>query len=82
MMPTLVLDSEELSLLRACVALVLGGVYQNEGVAIGVSNIIKKKMENSKNCIKVRIFTAEERARKKQFKPPVTALSQSRRRGS
>jgi hypothetical protein len=42
-MPTLVLDSEELSLLRTCVALVLGGVFQNEVVATSVSNIIKKK---------------------------------------
>jgi hypothetical protein len=42
-MSTLVLDSEELSLLRACVALVLGGVYQNKVVATSVSNIIKKK---------------------------------------
>jgi hypothetical protein len=37
-MPNLVLDSEELSLLRACVALVIGEV-----VARGVSNIIKNK---------------------------------------
>ena len=37
MMSTLVLDSEELSLLGACVALVLGGVFQNEVLAISVS---------------------------------------------
>jgi hypothetical protein len=42
-MPTLDLSSEELSLLKECVALVLGGVFQNEVVATGISKIIKNK---------------------------------------
>ena len=41
-MPTLDLDSEELSLLRTCVALVLGGVFQDEVTAGKISEIIKK----------------------------------------
>ena len=42
-MPTLELSPEELSLLKACVSLVLSGVFQNEVIPTGVSNIIKKK---------------------------------------
>ena len=42
-MPTLVLDSEELSLLKACVALVLGGVFQNKVEAEKISNIFKNR---------------------------------------
>lgn len=41
-MPTLELDSEELSLLRTCVALALGGVFQDELAAGKISKIIKE----------------------------------------
>jgi hypothetical protein len=76
MMPTLVLDSEELSLLRACVALVLGGVYQNKVVATSVSNIIKKKNRKLEELYsKLEFSQQKKRARKNNPKPPVTTLS-------
>jgi hypothetical protein len=40
-MPTLELSSEELSLLQMCVALTLGGVFQNNVEAEKISNIFK-----------------------------------------
>jgi hypothetical protein len=40
-MPTLELSSEEVSLLQMCVALVLGGVFQNKVEAEKISNILK-----------------------------------------
>ena len=55
-MPTLVLDSEELSLLRACIALVIGEV-----VARGVSNIIKRKSGKLEALYSKLDFTAEEK---------------------
>ena len=69
-MPTLVLDSEELSLLKACVALVLGGVFQNEVVATGVSNIIKKK-----NRKLIELYSKLEfRSRRKDRKKTIRSL--------
>ena len=69
-MPTLVLDSEELSLLKACVALVLGGVFQNEVVATGVSNIIKKK-----NRKLIELYSKLEfRSRRKERKKTIRSL--------
>ena len=69
-MPTLVLESEELSLLKACVALVLGGVFQNEVVATGVSNIIKKK-----NRKLIELYSKLEfRSRRKERKKTIRSL--------
>jgi hypothetical protein len=45
-MPTLELSSEELSLLRECIALVLGGVFQDEAAAPRISNILRNKTED------------------------------------
>lgn len=42
-MPTLELSSEELSLLQMSVALVLGGVFQDEVEAEKILNILKNK---------------------------------------
>ena len=42
-MRVLELSSEEVSLLQMCVALVLGGVFQNKVEAEKISNIIKNK---------------------------------------
>jgi hypothetical protein len=42
-MPTLKLDTEELSLLQTCVALTLSGVFQNQDEAKRISNLIKNE---------------------------------------
>jgi hypothetical protein len=42
-MPILKLSSEEVSLLQTCVALVLGGVFQDKIEAEKISNIFKNK---------------------------------------
>lgn len=42
-MPRVELSSEELSLLKTCVALVSSGVIQDRVVVGNISNIIKKK---------------------------------------
>jgi hypothetical protein len=44
-MPILELSSEEVSLLQMCVALVLGGIYQDKVKAGKISNIFKNKSE-------------------------------------
>ena len=44
-MPILKLSSEEVSLLQTCVALVLGGVFQDKIEAEKISNIFKNKSE-------------------------------------
>jgi hypothetical protein len=56
--PTLVLDSEDLSLLRTCVALVLGEIVERD-----VSNIIKRKSGKLEELYSKLDFTAEERSK-------------------
>jgi ABC-type tungstate transport system substrate-binding protein len=78
-MRTIVLDSEELSLLRTCVALVLGGVFQNEVVATSVSNIIKKKNRKLQELYsKLELSQQKKRARKNSSKPQLTTLSHAK----
>jgi hypothetical protein len=42
-MPILKLNSEEVSFLKMCVALVLGGIFQNKVAEEKITNIIKSR---------------------------------------
>jgi hypothetical protein len=64
------LSSEEVSLLQMCIALVLGGVFQDKVEAGKISNIFKNKKKTRSIVFKIRTSKAEE---KNQIKQPEVA---------